>query len=136
MFKKVIAVAAVAGVIGLMGACHNEVEAAPMPVQPVASPQENNAAMDTFTRSVGVGGTVGMLVGTGTGLVAGCVLGTIVTLPTVIGVPVGCVGGAAALGALGGTIGTVLGGGGTAIPAGIDLFGTLSAAPGTTKYAQ
>lgn len=114
----------------------NPVEATPvapanripdLPLHNVASPDENNAALENFTTQLDIASTVGGLVGTiiggGIGLV-GLVGGPVAlaTVPT--------------LAAVGGIVGTVLVGGPTLVITGIDLLNTMNAPAGTTQYAK
>ncbi|ERB51128.1 hypothetical protein N806_07945 [Rhodococcus sp. P27] len=58
---------------------------------------------------------------------------------TIVGLPVAaalCLGGLATGAGIGGVAGTILGGGGAAVVAGIDLVNTLNAPAGTTVWAQ
>ncbi|OZC60132.1 hypothetical protein CH267_04065 [Rhodococcus sp. 06-621-2] len=94
---------------------------------PVASPDENLKAQQTFASQLGlataIGGFTGTAIGFGIGAIgflAGPVgLGTVPTFATI-----------------GGIIGTIVAGGPTLVVAGIDLINTLNAPPGTTKFAN
>ena len=88
---------------------------------PVASPEENDRAIAHFQSQLGLGTQVGSL------------LGTIVGLPVAAAL---CLGGLATGAGIGGVAGTILGGGGAAVVAGIDLVNTLNAPAGTTVWAQ
>lgn len=104
-------------------------------LKPVASTKENLAAQETFATQLGIATAVGGLTGTAVGAVVGvglalaeCVAAfacIVAGLPTI---------GAAA--AVGGVVGTLVAGGPTLVVAGIDLIQTLTAPPGTTKYAD
>ncbi|MFR9750872.1 ammonium transporter [Nocardia sp. 004] len=92
---------------------------------PVASTYENQRAMNAFASQFGiataVGGFIGTIVGGLIGL-TGIVAGPTVIASVIAGASVGAV------------IGTIVVGGPTLVIAGIDLIGTLAAAPGTTKW--
>lgn len=92
---------------------------------PVASPYENQQAMDAFLSQFGIATAVGGFIGT--------IIGALVGLTGVIGGPtvIASVVAGAGIGAI---IGTIVAGGPTLIVAGIDLLSTLNAAPGTTKW--
>ncbi len=99
---------------------------------------EDQAAMAAFSTQFGtataVGGFGGTVVGAGVG---GLVGAGIVAVPTALmATPVGCLAGAAAGAGVGGVVGTIVVGGPTLALAGTDLLGTLTAVPGTTKWAQ
>ncbi|ONM50421.1 hypothetical protein [Nocardia donostiensis] len=105
----------------------DESRARPAPVTPVASPMENQMAMDAFLAQFGIasaiGGFVGLVIG---GLVGGLGL---------LGGPVGLA--SIPLGAtVGSIIGTIIAGGPTLIIAGIELINALNAPPGTTRFAE
>ncbi|MGM7643914.1 ammonium transporter [Nocardia sp. JW2] len=96
---------------------------------PVASPSENYAAQANFASTFGlataIGSFVGMAIGAVIGLVVGAAAGGVGALPGLItGASVGAI------------IGTIVAGGPTLIVAGIDLINTLTAPPGTTRWAQ
>ncbi|MBY6412212.1 ammonium transporter [Rhodococcus sp. BP-252] len=96
---------------------------------PVASPDENLKAQQTFASQLGlataIGGLTGTIIGAGIGFLAGLPLlgaGGVITIPIAAGA--------------GGVIGTIVAGGPTLVIAGIDLINTLLAPPGTTKFAN
>ncbi|MEV0358765.1 hypothetical protein AB0H71_22185 [Nocardia sp. NPDC050697] len=118
--------------------------------RPVALPYEDRApwkseydreqaAWSRMTSTIGMGATIGTLVGGLTGAAAGCVLGGIagatVASATIVGlfgpfVPaaaVGCVGGVIAIGALGTVAGQLLVTAPAAIGAAIQYFSTINA---------
>ncbi|MFC9993463.1 ammonium transporter [Nocardia sp. NPDC127526] len=101
--------------------------ARPVPVQPIASTEENQKAMQAFSSQFGIATAVGSFIGLAVGAVVGLIgfAGGAFGLATV---PV-----AAGIGAI---IGTLVVGGPTLIIAGVDLINTLTAAPGTTKWAN
>ncbi|OZF08026.1 hypothetical protein [Rhodococcoides fascians] len=94
---------------------------------PVASPDENLKAQQTFSSQLAIATAVGSLTGT----IIGASLGVIAILGGPAVVP-GVVAGAT----IGGVLGTVIAGGPTLVVAGIDLINTLLAPPGTTKFAK
>ncbi|MFJ4658608.1 hypothetical protein ACIP5Y_45675 [Nocardia sp. NPDC088792] len=106
--------------------------AQPMQVQPVpvlkdiASPLENQRAMNDFSTKFGLAVGIGSFVGTAVGAVIGCVV-TFVA---------GCIPGLVAGAGIGGILGTIGAGGPTLIAAGIDLLQTMQAPDGTTKWAD
>ncbi|WP_020110757.1 hypothetical protein [Rhodococcus sp. 114MFTsu3.1] len=93
---------------------------------PVASPDENLKAQQTFSSQLGIATAIGGFTGTAIGAVVGCVA----TLAA------GCIGGLVTGAGVGGVIGTIVAGGPTLVVAGIDLINTLNAPPGTTKFAK
>lgn len=105
-------------------------------VHPVASPMEDQAAMQAFSTQFGIATAVGGFGGTVAGAAIGCAVGGIVTAPTLVFVPAGCLTGAVTGAGVGGVVGTIVVGGPALALAGSDLVGTLAAAPGTTKWAQ
>lgn len=109
-------------------AVKNVAAARPAPVQPVASLAENQLAMQSFGSQFGIATAVGGFIGTALGALVGLLVG--LTLPVLE--PATILTGAA----IGGIIGTLVAGGPTLIVAGIDLIGTLSAPPGTTKWME
>ncbi|AFT98726.1 hypothetical protein [Nocardia brasiliensis] len=100
-------------------------KARPVPATEIASPYENQRAQDAFLSQFGIATAVGGFIGTAIGALVG--LTGILGGPTVIA---SVLAGAA----IGGIIGTIVAGGPTLIVAGIDLIGTLTAPPGTTKW--
>ena len=96
---------------------------------PIASPEEDNAAMTDFATKFGLATGIGSFVGLAIGAVVGCIFG----LPLF---GVGCIAGIPIGATLGGIIGTVAAGGPTLVAAGMDLISTLQAKPYTTKWKQ
>ncbi|OLT31187.1 ammonium transporter [Rhodococcus sp. BGS-1C] len=94
---------------------------------PVASPDENLKAQQTFSSQLGIATAIGGLTGTIIGAALGLI--GIVGGPTVIASVITGAG-------IGGVVGTIIAGGPTLVIAGIDLIGTLTAPPGTTKFAS
>ncbi|MGW4529684.1 ammonium transporter [Nocardia sp. NPDC004340] len=104
-----------------------DVAAATPVLRPVASLAENQLAMQTFASQFGIATAIGSFVGLALGAVVGLIgfAGGPAGLATV---PV-----AATVGAI---IGTLVVGGPALLIAGVDLISTLTAAPGTTKWAN
>lgn len=102
-------------------------------VRPVASPLENHRAMDDFETKFGIATAVGTFLGTAVGAVVGGITGCILGLPLL---GVGCIPAAVAGAGIGGILGTIAIGGPALAITGFDVIGTLSAAPGTTKWAE
>ncbi|GAA5042117.1 hypothetical protein [Nocardia callitridis] len=138
MFKTVTLLTALALCAAPAAIANAESPVAPPPhaAIPIASPQENTAAMQSFTSIVGVGTVTGAVVGGVIGAVAGCAIGAGTLAITVIGIPPGCLAGGAAGVGIGGALGTVVVGGPAAAVAGVDLIQTLIAPAGSTQYAQ
>ncbi|MFI5780299.1 ammonium transporter [Nocardia sp. NPDC051570] len=105
----------------------NAAAARPAPTAtPVASPAENQRAMDAFATQFGIGTAIGGFIGTAVGAVAGAVIGLAGGPLDLAAIVTGA--------AIGGIVGTLVVGGPTLIIAGIDLINTLVAPPGTTKW--
>ncbi|AUS30842.1 MULTISPECIES: hypothetical protein [Rhodococcus] len=94
---------------------------------PVASPDEDQKAIEKFQSQLGLATQIGSLTGTIVGAVIGCIVG----LP---GLVVGCLPGMVTGAGIGGVAGTILAGGGTAVVAGLDLIKVLNAPAGTTLF--
>lgn len=104
-----------------------DVAAATPVLHPVASLAENQLAMQNFSSQFGIATAIGSFVG----LAVGGAIGLIGFLGGAFGfatVPL-----AATVGAI---IGSLVVGGPALVVAGVDLIGTLTAAPGTTKWAN
>ncbi len=91
-------------------------------IKDIASPAEDLKAQEIFNSRLAVATAAGTMAGT----IIGAIVGGIV-IPAVGTVP------GAGIGAV---VGTIIAGGPTLIASGIDLAQTLTAAPGTTRYAQ
>ncbi|MFD0365462.1 hypothetical protein ACFQZZ_28840 [Nocardia sp. GCM10030253] len=98
--------------------------------KPIASPTEDQRAMNAFSSQFGIATAVGGFIGTALGFVVGGVIGCIV------GVVIGCLPGFTVGAGIGGILGTIAVGGPTLVAVGIDLLNTMQAAPGTSKYAD
>lgn len=94
--------------------------------KPIASPSENQRAVNEFSSNFGIATAIGGFVGTAVGAVIGCV----VTLPA------GCIPGLITGAGVGGILGTIAVGGPTLVAAGIELINALQAPDGTTKWAN
>jgi hypothetical protein len=136
MITTRIAAAAVLAIAAMTAAGTGVANATPASpaVQPVASVQENHAAEEQFLTEFGIATAVGGFAGTATGAIIGCAVGGVVTSPTLVFVPAGCLAGAVPGAAIGGIVGTIAVGGPTLVVSGADLIQTLAAAPGTTKW--
>ncbi|MBF6137990.1 hypothetical protein IU501_34025 [Nocardia otitidiscaviarum] len=95
---------------------------APVAAAPIASPMENQRAMNEFSSKFGLATAIGGFIGTAIGLLVGCFAG----------LGIGCLPGAG----IGGIIGTIIAGGPTLVAAGVELLQTLQAPDGTTKWAN
>lgn len=100
---------------------------------PVASPVENQAALAEFSTRLGLAATIGTLVGTAIGLVVGGVTGCIMGLPLF---GIGCIPAAIAGAGIGGILGTITAGGPVLMLSAVELFDTLNAPDGSSKWAQ
>ncbi|MFC8526452.1 hypothetical protein [Nocardia sp. NPDC057227] len=102
-------------------------------VKPIASPIENQRAQNEFASQFGIATAVGSFLGTAVGAIAGGVTGCIMGLPLF---GVGCIPAAIAGAGIGGILGTIAIGGPALAIAGIDLVNTITAAEGTSKWAD
>ncbi|WP_109529853.1 MULTISPECIES: hypothetical protein [Nocardia] len=98
-------------------------------VEAVASPLEDNAALNEFSTRFGLATAIGAMVGSAAGLVVGCVFG----MPLF---GFGCLAGAAAGAGLGGILGTIAVGGPVMVVSAVELLNTLNAPAGSSKWAQ
>ncbi len=90
--------------------------------KPIASVAENQMAINEFSSNFGLATAIGGFIGTAVGFVVGCIV-----IPAI-----GCLPGAG----LGGIIGTIAVGGPTLVAAGVELFNTIQAPAGTSKWAN
>lgn len=108
-------------------------------LKPVASPLENQLAMNDLINGVSIGTSVGSLIGTAIGAVLGVGVGVALAGASCVVLSLGCVVAVlpivALVGGVGGLAGLVLGGGPTAAIALYQYITTLNAPPGTSKYA-
>ncbi|WP_431972393.1 hypothetical protein [Nocardia sp. bgisy134] len=109
-------------------------------VRPVASPLENQLAMNDLINAVSIGTSIGSLIGTAIGAVIGVGVGFAVAGASCVVLSVGCVIAVLPIvtlvGAVGGLTGLVLGGGPTAAYALYEYVTILGTAPGESKYAE
>ncbi|MFJ9368755.1 ammonium transporter [Nocardia sp. NPDC101769] len=109
-------------------------------LKPVASPVENQLAMNDLINAVSLGTSIGSLVGTAVGAVAGIGVGIALAGASCLVLSLGCVVTVlpivSMVAAAGGLVGLVAGGGPSAAAAAFDYFSTLRAAPGQSKYGQ
>jgi hypothetical protein len=91
----------------------------------IASQADNDAAMSSWSAKVGVATTAGSLIGAGTGFVIGCAIGGVVTSPTLVFIPLGCLTGGVTGAGIGGVVGTLAVGGPTAVIAGVEMVQVL-----------
>lgn len=104
--------------------------------QAIASPLENQYAQQDFLGTLGVGTTVGSLVGLAIGAAGGVVLGLATCFVLTVGCIVTILPIVATAAAVGGIVGTIVAGGPTLIGAGWKYINTLNAAPGQSPYAD
>ncbi|MBB5914098.1 hypothetical protein BJY24_002965 [Nocardia transvalensis] len=101
-------------------------KAAGAPVAPVASPIENDRAINDFTSKLGVAAAIGGLIGAVVGGAVGCVVGIFFL----------CVPGVVVGGVIGGALGAIAGGGPSVVANWVELMNTLQAPDGTTPWAD
>ncbi|MET8798176.1 hypothetical protein ABZV91_17290 [Nocardia sp. NPDC004568] len=109
------------------------VNAVNLTAKPIASPSENQSAMNEFTTQFSLATAVGGFLGTAIGVVAGGIVGCILGLPLFA---VGCIPAAVAGAGIGGILGTVAFGGPALAVAGMELINTIQAPAGTSKWAN
>ncbi|WP_227979275.1 hypothetical protein [Nocardia spumae] len=102
-------------------------------VRPIASAMENHKALNDFDTNFGIATAVGTFLGTAVGAIVGGITGCILGLPLL---GLGCIPAAVAGAGIGGVLGTIVIGGPALAITGFDVINTLSAAPGTTKWAD
>ncbi|MET7771965.1 hypothetical protein [Nocardia sp. NPDC005366] len=106
---------------------------------PVASPVENQLAMNDLVNAVSIGTSIGSLVGTAIGATLGIGIGFVLAGASCVVISLGCVvtvlPTVGLAGAIGGLAGAVLAGGPTAAAALYEYVTTLNAAPGQSKFA-
>ncbi|MEU2034935.1 hypothetical protein [Nocardia amamiensis] len=105
----------------------------------IASPLENQLAMNDLINAVSIGTSLGSLIGTAIGAAVGIGVGFVLAGAACAVISLGCVVTVLPIiglvGAVGGLAGLVLGGGPTAAYALYEYVTTLQAPPGGTKYA-
>jgi len=109
------------------------VQAVNLTAKPIASPAENQMAMNEFATQFSIATAVGGFVGTAAGVVVGGLVGCILGLPLLA---VGCIPAAIAGAGIGGILGTIALGGPALGIAAMDLVQTLQAEPGQSKWAN
>ncbi|MEV0708165.1 hypothetical protein [Nocardia aurea] len=106
---------------------------------PVASPVENQLAMNDLVNAVSIGTSIGSLVGTAIGATVGIGVGFVLAGASCVVISLGCVvtvlPTVGLAGAIGGLAGAVLAGGPTAAAALYEYVTTLNAAPGQSKFS-
>ncbi|MFI5714656.1 hypothetical protein [Nocardia sp. NPDC051750] len=108
-------------------------QAVNLTAKPIASPAENQMAMNEFATQFSIATAVGGFVGTAAGVVVGGLLGCILGLPLLA---IGCIPAAIAGAGIGGILGTIALGGPALGIAAMDLVQTLQADPGQSKWAN
>ncbi|MQY20972.1 hypothetical protein [Nocardia macrotermitis] len=108
-------------------------------LRPVASPLENQLAMNDLINALSISTSIGTLVGTAVGAVAGIGIGLVLSAASCVVLSLGCVVAVLPIMSLaagvGGIAGLIIAGGPTGIAAGFDYVSTLNAPPGGSKYA-
>ncbi|NKY43716.1 hypothetical protein [Nocardia cerradoensis] len=109
-------------------------------VKAVATPLENQLAMNDLINAAAFGLTIGSLVGTVIGTVLGAGVGFVLAGASCVVLSLGCVVAVLPIMALvagvGGIIGLDIGGAGGVIPAALNYVNTLNAPPGQSIYAS
>ncbi|GAB2648090.1 hypothetical protein GCM10027088_26890 [Nocardia goodfellowii] len=108
-------------------------------VKPIASPIENQRAMNEFSSQFGLATAVGGFVGTAVGAVIGTIAGVVTAAGTcvalmacvIVGIPI-----IVAFAGIGGILGTIAFGAPALGLAGMDLLNTMQAEPGTSKWSE
>ncbi|WP_067814706.1 hypothetical protein [Nocardia inohanensis] len=108
-------------------------------LKPVASPLENQLAMNDLINAVSLGTSIGSLIGTAIGAAVGIGVGFAVAGASCLVLSIGCVVAVlpivSLVGAAGGLAGLVIAGGPTAAYGLYEYVSTLRADPGQSKYA-
>ncbi|WP_228003180.1 hypothetical protein [Nocardia australiensis] len=108
--------------------------------RPVASPVENQLAMNDLINAVSISTSLGTLVGTALGALAGIGVGIAISGAACAALSLGCVVAVLPImslaAAAGGITGLIIAGGPTSVAAAFDYVTTLNAPPGTSKYAE
>ncbi|MGK8557308.1 hypothetical protein [Nocardia gipuzkoensis] len=109
-------------------------------LQPVASPLENQLAMNDLINAASIGMSVGSLIGTAIGAVVGIGIGFALAGASCVILSLGCVVAVlpivSLVGAVGGLTGLILAGGPTTAYALYEYVTTLNTPPGHSKYAE
>ncbi|WP_067840462.1 hypothetical protein [Nocardia lijiangensis] len=107
---------------------------------PIASPLENQLAMNDLINAVSLSTSLGSLVGTAIGAIAGIGIGFVLAGASCVALSLGCVVAVLPIMALtagvGGITGLILAGGPVAIGAAFEYLTTLSAPDGASKYGE
>ncbi|MGV9415335.1 hypothetical protein ACWDOP_36010 [Nocardia sp. NPDC003693] len=108
-------------------------------LRPVASPLENQLAMNDLINAVSLGTSIGSLIGTAIGTVAGVGVGVALAGASCLVLSLGCVVTVlpivSMVAAAGGLAGLIVAGGPAAAAAAFGYWSTLSAEPGRSRYA-
>ncbi|WP_280217659.1 hypothetical protein [Nocardia neocaledoniensis] len=108
-------------------------------LSPVASPLEDQLAMNDLINSASIGLTIGSLIGTIIGTVLGIGVGFVMAGAACLVISLACVVTVLPIMALVAGVGGIIGldiGGATVIPAVLNYIDTVNAPPGTSKYAS
>ncbi|MGW0248594.1 hypothetical protein ACWDYH_18365 [Nocardia goodfellowii] len=109
-------------------------------LRPVASPIENQLAMNDLINAVSISTSIGTLVGTAVGAIAGIGVGIVLSGAACVVLSLGCVVAVLPIMSLtagvGGIAGLIIAGGPATAAAAFEYVTTLNAPPGTSKYAQ
>lgn len=109
-------------------------------LKPVASPLENQLAMNDLINAVSISTSLGTLVGTAVGALAGIGVGLVLSGASCAVLSVGCVVAVLPIVSLtagvGGIAGLIIAGGPVSAAAAFEYVTTLNAPPGATKYAE
>ncbi|BAD58251.1 hypothetical protein [Nocardia farcinica] len=109
-------------------------------LRPVASPLENQLAMNDLINAVSISTSLGTLVGTAVGAIAGIGVGIVLSGAACAVLSLGCVVAVLPIMSLtagvGGIAGLILAGGPAGIAAAFEYVTTLNAPPGGSKYAE
>ncbi|MGI5219091.1 hypothetical protein [Nocardia sp. CA-290969] len=109
-------------------------------LRPVASPLENQLAMNDLINAVSISTSLGTLVGTAIGAIAGIGVGIVLSGAACVALSLGCIVAVLPIMSLtagvGGIAGLIIAGGPTAAAAAFEYVTTLNAPPGTSKYAE
>ncbi|MEU1953500.1 hypothetical protein [Nocardia rhamnosiphila] len=109
-------------------------------LQPVASPLENQLAMNDLINAVSISTSLGTLVGTAVGAIAGIGVGIVLSGAACVALSLGCIVAVLPIMSLtagvGGIAGLIIAGGPTAAAAAFEYVTTLNAPPGASKYAE
>ncbi|MFQ6325865.1 hypothetical protein ACLMAL_06970 [Nocardia sp. CWNU-33] len=109
-------------------------------LRPVASPVENQLAMNDLINAVSISTSLGTLIGTALGAIAGIGVGIAISGAACVALSLGCVVAVLPImslaAAAGGITGLIIAGGPISTAAAFDYLTILNAPPGTSKYAE